>query len=354
VHLPWAQRNAHLVAISVAFLLQGYLLALGWPNGMAFDYFLGLVMTTAVMVTLCRTLVQLTVFGVTTVGVAGLSTVATPAPPLAPDLVATILAAVIGAVGIMVYQRGRLEIALARALEDVSRLDALKSRVLHDLANVSSRVVGTCDELEQQLPDVLPRLPPPVADVVASEVEALRRAVNYLVELHTNVRGLHHDGAAPALADVSEVLHRVISVARHELPPGTAILVAGPPAVARCDPTELGRILLNLVINAGHAMREAHVPAPALRLEVEADPDQICIRVSDNGPGVPAPLRERIFEPRFTTRKEVGGTGLGLAISRDLAAQSGGSLVLDPAHSGGASFVLRLPIAREHAVRRTA
>lgn len=354
VYLPWAQRRAHLVAIGVAFLLQGYLLALGLPNRMSFHYFLGLVMTTAVMVTLCRTLGQLLLFGAATLLVAGLSNAATPSPPLATDAVVAILAAVVGAVGVMVYHRGRLEQKLAAALDDVSRLDAMKSRVLHDLANVASRVVGSCDELEQQLPEVLPRLPPAAADAVAAEVQELRRAVSYLVDLHTNVRGLHRDAASDVLADVHHVVQRAISIGRTELPPDTAISVVCPPVLVRCDPTDLGRILVNLVINAGHALREAGVAEPALRVEVEPDRAYVTLRVLDNGPGVPPPLRERIFEPRFTTRKEVGGTGLGLAISRELAAQCGGSLALDTTYRDGASFVVRLPLATEGHLRRTA
>jgi two-component system NtrC family sensor kinase len=71
---------------------------------------------------------------------------------------------------------------------------------------------------------------------------------------------------------------------------------------------------------------------------------QITIRVADNGPGVPADLRERIFEPFVTTKPPEKGSGVGLALCRALAQAHDGSLVLEETPGGGASFILRLPL----------
>jgi signal transduction histidine kinase len=65
-----------------------------------------------------------------------------------------------------------------------------------------------------------------------------------------------------------------------------------------------------------------------------------CIRVSDNGPGVPASLRSRIFEPFFTTRP--GGTGLGLAVVSSVVQAHGGQVRLEE-EGPGATFTLELP-----------
>jgi two-component system NtrC family sensor kinase len=67
------------------------------------------------------------------------------------------------------------------------------------------------------------------------------------------------------------------------------------------------------------------------------------MRVRDNGPGVPAALRERIFDPYFTTKGEGVGTGLGLSVSRSVAREHGGELVLEE-REPGASFRLELPL----------
>src|SRR5206468_3415093 len=79
------------------------------------------------------------------------------------------------------------------------------------------------------------------------------------------------------------------------------------------------------------------------------------IRVSDNGPGVPERVRDRLFQP-FATSARPDGAGLGLAIARELAQAHGGDLTLSVTGPGGSTFELRLPGAPSPAVarRRTA
>lgn len=107
------------------------------------------------------------------------------------------------------------------------------------------------------------------------------------------------------------------------------------------DPVQIGQVFLNLVINATQAMSDA---GGVLRVEVQsAGTDRVELVVRDQGPGVPEPLRQRIFEPLFTTKAR--GIGLGLAVSRRLAESNGGELVLLDALGPGAAFALRLPAA---------
>lgn len=101
----------------------------------------------------------------------------------------------------------------------------------------------------------------------------------------------------------------------------------------------LASILANLIDNA----RKAMPGGGRCRLTAGALADQVVIRVSDAGPGVPAALAEQIFEPFFTTRPQ--GTGLGLSVARAVARAHGGDLRLDPSIHTGASFVMCLPAA---------
>ena len=71
----------------------------------------------------------------------------------------------------------------------------------------------------------------------------------------------------------------------------------------------------------------------------------VAVEVEDNGPGVAPEHRERIFEPFFTTKPRGRGTGLGLSLVRATADAHGGSVRVERAASGGARFVLTLPIA---------
>lgn len=104
--------------------------------------------------------------------------------------------------------------------------------------------------------------------------------------------------------------------------------------------TQVSQILLNLLNNAHDAVAE--LPEKWVKVEVRDTPEAIEFSVTDCGKGIPAPLRDKIFQPFFST-KEVGkGTGIGLSISLGLAQNHGGTLYLDP-KSEHTHFVLRLP-----------
>jgi len=111
------------------------------------------------------------------------------------------------------------------------------------------------------------------------------------------------------------------------------------------DPDQIAHVISNLVSNATQALEVANGPGPKrLNLSVAMEESNVTIRVADNGPGVPADIREHIFEPFFTTKPPEKGTGVGLALCRALARAHGGSLTLEDTPGGGASFVLRLPL----------
>ena len=109
--------------------------------------------------------------------------------------------------------------------------------------------------------------------------------------------------------------------------------------------TQLSQIVVNLLVNAIHAVSKRPPEKAVIAVRVSADDHYVALEVADSGPGVPDSDRERIFDPFFTTKPGVG-TGLGLAISRKIALDLGGSLDVErDARLGGAVFRLALPVA---------
>ncbi|WP_460981647.1 ATP-binding protein [Spirosoma fluminis] len=114
-------------------------------------------------------------------------------------------------------------------------------------------------------------------------------------------------------------------------------------------PQDLGRVFLNLFNNAFYAVQErsikdgaAHVPTVTVRTHRMAG--GVRIMVSDNGSGVPDPVKEKIFQPFFTTKPTGQGTGLGLSLSYDIVTKGHqGTLALDTSNSGETSFIITLP-----------
>ena len=109
------------------------------------------------------------------------------------------------------------------------------------------------------------------------------------------------------------------------------------------DPVALGRILANLLDNAAH-----YGDGQAIDAELQCDPEQACIRISDRGPGIPEAELEAVFRPfhRLDTAREdrTGGSGLGLAIARQLANKNGWTIELKPRPDGGTVAILHLRI----------
>jgi signal transduction histidine kinase len=235
---------------------------------------------------------------------------------------------------------------LAREIQSAMLLrtrSEVQARVLHDLANVTSSVASSCDELELMLPEIQAAVTGELGERMGEELTLLRRAVDFIRSLHTGVRGLNRDAEDVQVPHgVEHLLHGAVAVARGQFPPRTQVVIDCPGELeVLADRTDVGRILVNLLVNAGHALAEAAVPNPRVTLHARSEGAQVHIRVADNGPGVPPALQQRIFDARFTTRASHGGTGLGLAISRRLAEDNGGSIELDP-EASGAAFDLRL------------
>jgi C4-dicarboxylate-specific signal transduction histidine kinase len=110
---------------------------------------------------------------------------------------------------------------------------------------------------------------------------------------------------------------------------------------------QLDIVLVNLIKNALQATSDA-VPEPCVEVASRVEGASAVVTVTDNGPGIPAGLRNRVFDPFFTTKEVTEGTGLGLAISQSVVMGIGGTLHCDATFKAGARFVLRLPLAGAH------
>jgi len=104
------------------------------------------------------------------------------------------------------------------------------------------------------------------------------------------------------------------------------------------DPDLMCQVLLCLLSNAAEAVPQGG----EITVEASRRNGTIELAVADSGPGVPPELRERVFEPFFTTRSR--GVGLGLAVARQIVQAHGGKIEVDDAPAGGARFIVRLPV----------
>ena len=183
-------------------------------------------------------------------------------------------------------------------------------------------------------------------DTIIRQVDAMRAMVD---EFSSFAR---MPAAAPVEADLAPVVEQAVSLqamAREDI--AFALRRPDGPVRLRCDTTQAGQALTNLLKNAidaidRRAAREEGSPLAAGRIEIaieDGDDDLVAVVVSDNGCGLPeAPeLRARLTEPYVTTRER--GAGLGLAIVKKVMEDHGGKAVLDDGPSGGARARLEFP-----------
>jgi signal transduction histidine kinase len=109
----------------------------------------------------------------------------------------------------------------------------------------------------------------------------------------------------------------------------------------RFDPAELRQVLLNIMMNGLHVMPEGGLLL--IKACCTARGERMLIQIADEGPGIPAELRQRVFEPFFTTK--AGGTGLGLAICNSIVKRYNGEIWIEQTEGGGTQVNISLPIS---------
>ena len=112
----------------------------------------------------------------------------------------------------------------------------------------------------------------------------------------------------------------------------------------RMNRARLGQVILNLLVNAAHAIVEGNVERNRIEIRVGASPDgDALLEIRDTGTGIPPDVLGRVFEPFFTTKSVGVGTGLGLAICHSIVTAAGGRIVLASPASGGCIVRITLP-----------
>jgi two-component system NtrC family sensor kinase len=223
----------------------------------------------------------------------------------------------------------------AEHTQRLATVGALAAGVSHEARNLLTGILGFTQVLLTKAHDTVA-----VSDMLRSVESETRRCV----EILSNYLKLSRNaGEVAGPLRVAEIVLPVERLVANPLRQRNCTLTLQidpvlPLVSGRC--AELQRVLVNLIFNAADAMRTGgriHVAARAPRsTDVE-------ISVSDDGPGVPEALRERIFEAFFSTKTANEGTGLGLSLSRSIVEAHGGALVLDQSNVPGARFTVRLP-----------
>jgi len=238
-------------------------------------------------------------------------------------------------------EKRRLQEKLLQS-EKMSAIGQLIAGVAHDLNNPLASVVGFSDLLGEAS-DVPPRLAEPLA-VIRQEAERASAIVRNLLSFARRQEGERQlQSIRPILESTHQLLRNQLLAARTEL---TLEFEPGLPEV-EVHANQIKQVFVNIINNAAQAIAGARPQARGrIQIVTQCQPDGLSVSVSDNGPGIPEALAQRVFEPFFSTKSEGEGTGLGLSICLGIVKEHGGSMSLDPGGAGsgrGATFTVELP-----------
>ncbi len=264
-------------------------------------------------------------------------------------------------------QRPRL-IVLARDITDRHRAEAERRELERRLAaaqkleSINTLAGGIAHEFNNLVPSILGNVAMALAPEHPAQesLEQIQRAAQRARTMVQQI--LDFSRSRPpqlAVQPLQPVIDETLALLRSTLPPTVRLQGPAPadgPALAlRADATQLQQVLMNLCINAWHALPEAGgrievgleaADTAPLPLPAAAPAGVLHLWVRDDGVGMDEATRRRIFEPFFTTKPVGQGTGLGLAVVHALVASHGGAIEVDSAPGAGTSFHLWFPRAR--------
>jgi two-component system cell cycle sensor histidine kinase/response regulator CckA len=233
--------------------------------------------------------------------------------------------------------------------QKMQAIGQLAGGVAHDFNNLLTAISGHCDLL-------LLRNDPGGEDY--SDLQQIHQNVNRASALVSQLLAFSrkqtlqptHLDVADLLSDLTHLLNRLVGekirlVLSNDERTG----------LIRADKRQLEQVLVNLVVNARDAMPGGGTVRVSARTEILREDlardrvrvpagSYVVILVQDEGPGIPFELRQKVFEPFFTSKRSGEGTGLGLSTAYGIVKQSGGYIFIDDAAGGGAEFSLWFPV----------
>jgi PAS domain S-box-containing protein len=244
-------------------------------------------------------------------------------------------------------------IALRNRLVSSGRLAAmgqLAGGIAHEINNPISYVRSNLGLLRQhwvRLVEILAKGPDPVREALDRGpllLAAAGQGVDRVASIVRDVRGFSAVGSGePEAADLHELMDRAIRVAAPRLSGARLERDDAPLPLVPCVPHEVMQVFLDLVLTAARGLGGSGT----IRVSTRRENGAAVVTVADDGPGLDAAARQRIFEPFASAAAVEEGAGLGLAISQHIVTRHGGELWVDSEPGQGTRFRVSLPLAAQ-------
>ena len=234
--------------------------------------------------------------------------------------------------------------AKLRSADRLIAAGTLAAGVAHEINNPLTYVLGNVELIGRRLRD-MPAVEPLVRDSLAQMIDGLERIRDVVADLRAFSRPEEDVVARIALRTVCDAAIRIVSsLVRHRASVTTAYADDTPAVIA--NESRLGQVLINLIVNASHAMPDRPATDNQIVVRTRRLPTgEAAIEVEDNGTGISPDVLPRLFDPFFTTKAVGEGTGLGLAVCQSIVEPLHGRIDVDTTPGAGTRFSVVLPAA---------
>lgn len=232
---------------------------------------------------------------------------------------------------------------LAESAKLGGRLTELCHSSQKDIIRLSMNASSVRNKTQQNDMDIEP-------EELKELVEQSLSGITLMSELVNNLKDFTRiDRAKTDNFDLNKGLDNVHYIVRSVIPENVVIKKEfNKIPTIECMASQINQVFLNLIQNAAHA------GADEITISTESLDDQVCIKVKDNGSGIPADVLPNIFDSFYTTKGREKGTGLGLYISKDIVENHGGELLVDSEVGKGTEFTVWLPVSTPDNIKSAA
>ncbi|MBK9035961.1 MAG: PAS domain-containing protein [Myxococcales bacterium] len=246
----------------------------------------------------------------------------------------------------------RLVDARLRSADRLIAAGTLAAGVAHEINNPLTYVLGNVDLIRMRLGDTA-SLTPAMLESLAQVREGLGRIRDVVADLRAFARPEQEQLVRVDVRTVADAAIRLVSsVVRHQAAVTTDYDADTPTVLV--NESRLGQVLINLIVNASHAMPERPTSANSIVVRTRRRPSgEAAIEVVDNGSGIAPDLLPRLFDPFFTTKAPGEGTGLGLSVCQSIVTSMRSRIDIESTLGHGTTFAVVLPPARRRSRSRS-
>ena len=246
--------------------------------------------------------------------------------------------------------------ALETQLQQAQKMEAigtLAGGIAHDFNNILGGILGYAE---------LAKMKAPEESNIIADLDKLIKSSNRAADLIKQILTIsRHHKKEQRPVQARYIVKEVLNLLRATLPTTIEIQedLAKDTGIVNADPTQMHQVIMNLGINAGHAMQEDGGVLEVSLANVELDDLEVSkhldlnagsylrLTLSDTGRGMTSEIMERIFDPYFTTKDTGEGTGLGLSVAQGIIKAHGGTITVYSKPGKGTTFNVYLPIIHE-------